>query len=161
MGHDSFEESANTKRNISLKMTVMARQLRKQFDHDLESFGVTRSQWTAIAVVARRPGATQRIIAETLDMSEAAAGRLIDKLCAEGLLERQAKADDKRAWCVSLTPAALPILDQVSGVAARLEEHTFRGFEESELNQLSALLDRLYANINCGSEEAEPQKKRA
>ena len=35
-----------------IKITVMARQLRKQFDHDLEDLGVTRSQWTAIAVVA-------------------------------------------------------------------------------------------------------------
>lgn len=160
MGH-GFDEPTSIKRNISTKMTVMARQLRKQFDHDLESFGVTRSQWTTIAVVARRPGATQRIIAETLDMSEAAAGRLIDKLCAEGLLERQAKADDKRAWCVSLTPAALPILGQVGEIATRLEEHTFRGFEEAELTQLSELLNRLYANISCGSENADPQKKRA
>ena len=132
-------------------MTVIARQMRKQFDHDLEGLGVTRSQWTAIAVVARRPGATQRIIAETLEMSEAAAGRLVDRLCAEGLLERHAKEDDKRAYCVSLTEAALPILDRVGIAAAELEAHSFRGMDESELDQLSALLNRLYENINCQS----------
>ncbi len=132
-------------------MTVIARQLRKQFDQDLEDFGVTRSQWTAIAVVARRPGATQRILAETLDMSEAAAGRLVDRLCADGLLARHPKEDDKRAYCVSLTEAALPILDRVSILATKLENHTFRGMRDDEVAQLSSLLDRLYENINCQS----------
>lgn len=129
-------------------MTVIARQLRKQFDHHLEDLGVTRSQWTAIAVVALRPGATQRIIAERLDMSEASAGRLVDRLCAEGLLERRAKEDDKRAYCVSLTAAARPILNRVGVEATKLEEESFRGMDESELAQLSALLDRLYDNMN-------------
>jgi MarR family transcriptional regulator for hemolysin len=129
-------------------MTVIARQLRKQFDQDLEGLGVTRSQWTAIAVVVRRPGATQRLIAETLDMSEAAAGRLVDRLCADGLLQRQPKEDDKRAYCVSLTKAAQPILDRVGIAAARLEAHTFHGIDDSEVLQLSSLLDRIYGNIN-------------
>ena len=129
-------------------MTVIARQLRKQFDHDLEGFGVTRSQWTAIVVAVSRPGATQRVLAEALDMSEAAAGRLVDRLCAEGLLERHAKEGDKRAYCVSLSEAALPILDKGSALATRLEEHVFRGMDDSEIRQLSSLLDRLYENFN-------------
>jgi MarR family transcriptional regulator for hemolysin len=129
-------------------MTVIARQLRKQFDRDLEGIGVTRSRWTAIVVVVSRPGATQRVLAEALDMSEAAAGRLVDRLCAEGLLERHAKEGDKRAYCISLTETAVPILERGSALAARLEEHAFRGMDDGEIRQLSSLLDRLYDNIN-------------
>ena len=109
---------------------------------------MTRSQWTAIAVVVRRPGATQRILAEALDMSKAAAGRLVDRLCAEGLLQRHAKEGDKRAYCVSVTEAALPILDRVGVLAATLEERTFRGMDDCEVGQLSLLLDQLYEHIN-------------
>ncbi len=122
--------------------------MRKLFDQDLEGLGVTRSQWTAVVIVARRPGATQRIIAEALDMSEAAAGRLIDRLCAEGLLERRAKADDKRAYCVFLTDAAQPILDRLGAMATKQEALAFRGIENSDLNKLKSLLDQIYENIS-------------
>ena len=67
------------------------------FDREVAGLHVTRSQWTMIAVVARSPGATQRTIAEALEMSEASAGRLIDRLCADGLLERHERYDDRRA----------------------------------------------------------------
>jgi MarR family transcriptional regulator, transcriptional regulator for hemolysin len=99
-------------------------------------------------VVARRPGATQRIIAEALDMSEAAAGRLVDRLCAENLLERRPKVDDKRAYCVFLTEAALPILDRLTMLAAKHEDLAFRGIADSELAPLDRLLDRIYQNIS-------------
>ncbi len=122
--------------------------MRKLFDRDLEGWGVTRSQWTAVVVVARQAGATQRTIADALDMSEAAAGRLIDRLCNEGLLERRAKADDKRAYCVFLTDAAQPILERLGVLGAKHEERTFRGLDDSDLKKLSALLGKIYDNIS-------------
>jgi MarR family transcriptional regulator for hemolysin len=144
----AINEETTTQRNISLKVTVIARQMRKLFDRDLEGWGVTRSQWTAVVVVARHAGATQRTIADALDMSEAAAGRLIDRLCTEGLLERRAKADDKRAYCVFLTDAARPILERLSALGLKHEERTFRGIDDSDLEKLSALLDKIYENVS-------------
>ena len=129
-------------------MTVIARQLRKQFDRDLAGIGVTRSQWTAIVVAVSRPGANQRVLAEALDMSEAAAGRLVDRLCAEGLLERHAKEGDKRAYCVSVSEKGTPILERGSALATQLEDNAFRGMDDGEVRQLSSLLDRLYENMN-------------
>jgi MarR family transcriptional regulator for hemolysin len=84
--------------------------MRNNFDRVLAEKNITRSQWGLIAVVARRPGATQRTIAEVLEMSEASAGRLIDRLCADGLLERRERDDDRRARAVYITAAAEPLL---------------------------------------------------
>ena len=78
--------ASDLKRSIGLRLTVLARLLRNRFDREVSSLHVTRAQWTMIAAVARSPGASQRSIAEALEMSEASAGRLIDRLCAEGLL---------------------------------------------------------------------------
>lgn len=125
---------------------MIARQLRKRFDQRIEVVGVTRSQWTVIAVVAALPGATQRTIADALNMSEAAAGRLVDKLCQEGLVERRAKEDDKRARCVFPTEKARPILDQLSVIAAEQEGIFFGGLSDAELIELDRLLGAVYAN---------------
>jgi MarR family transcriptional regulator for hemolysin len=135
------------KRSISLKLTVLTRQMHKRFDQSVASIGVTRSQWTLIAVIARHPAVTQREIAEILEMSEAAAGRLVDRLCADGLLERRPKEDDRRAYCVHLTEAAGAILEKISLVANEYEKVVFAGFRDDDLKRLETYLSMIAANV--------------
>jgi DNA-binding MarR family transcriptional regulator len=129
---------------------VLARLLRNNFDRKVASLNVTRSKWAMIAVVSRHPGAMQRHIAEALEMSEASAGRLIDRLSGEGLLERRARDDDRRARAIFLTPTAEPLVEQLAAIAKASEEQLFKEFSEKELDQLGDFMDRLYANVSRG-----------
>lgn len=126
---------------------MLSRVLRGEFDKQAAKLNVTRSQWTMIATVSRFPGATQRVIAEALEMSEPSAGRLIDKLCTEGLLERRERDDDRRARAVYLTDKARPLLDDLSTIAEVFEEEMFAGFTEEDLDRLGAYLDRIDENV--------------
>ena len=128
-------------------MTVLARLLRNNFDRQVAGLNVTRSKWAMIAVVLRHPGATQRFIAESLEMSEASAGRLIDRLCGEGLLERQERYDDRRARAVYLTKAAEPLIEKLGEIARESEQSVFRNFSSNELETLKTYLDRIYKNV--------------
>jgi len=145
-----LDSDHETKRAIGLRINVLARVLRNNFDREVAGLHVTRSQWAMIAVVATRPGATQRVIAEALEMSEASAGRLIDRLCADGLLERRDRDDDRRARAVYVTEKAGPLLTQLATIARQAEERMFRGFSEDELDRLQDYVDRIYANILKG-----------
>src|SRR4051794_28758461 len=89
------DDDSQLKQQIAIRISVLARLLRSDFDRGLSDMSITRSQWGLIAVVASRPGSSQRMISEVLEMSEASAGRLIDRLCADGLLERRARDDDR------------------------------------------------------------------
>jgi MarR family transcriptional regulator for hemolysin len=144
----TVEPAPNLKREIGLRFTVLARLLRNDFDRQVSGLNVTRSQWSMIAVVARHPGATQRMIAEMLEMSEASAGRLIDRLCTDGLLERRDRDDDRRARAVYLTPAAEPLLTRLAEIGKAAEGRMFSGFSDEELEQFQNFLDRLYANVS-------------
>ena len=141
------ERAGDLKREIGLRLNVLARRLRNRFDRQVSELNVTRSQWTMIVVVARNPGATQRVIAEALEMSEASAGRLIDRLCADGLIERQERYDDRRARAVYLTKKAEPLLAKLAEIARESEVSLFRGFSSEELETLSSYLDRIYKNL--------------
>ncbi|MBM3596044.1 MAG: MarR family transcriptional regulator [Alphaproteobacteria bacterium] len=136
------------KRTISLRISVLARNLRNYFDRQVAALGVTRSQWAMIAVVATNPGATQRMIADALEMSEASAGRLVDRLCSEGLLTRRAREDDRRAKAIYLSDAAEPLLEKLTTVARESEDRMFKGFTEKEIETLHGLLEKVYANLN-------------
>ncbi|TXC72747.1 MarR family transcriptional regulator [Sphingomonas ginsenosidivorax] len=121
--------------------------MHKRFDQSVAAIGITRSQWTLVAVIARRPGVTQREVAEILEISEASVGRSIDRLCSDGMLVRKPKEDDRRAYCIHLTDAADALLDRISTVAEAHEEALFAGFEPDDLARLEGYLDKLAANV--------------
>lgn len=147
MQEDVIGEADDPRRGIALRLTVLARMLRSDFDRHVDDVGLTRSQWSLIAVAARKPGSTQRQISELLEMSEASAGRLVDRLEADGLLERRELEGDRRARAVFLTEAANPLLDRISVVARAREERWFRGLSDHEIDRLSELLEKLYNNM--------------
>jgi MarR family transcriptional regulator for hemolysin len=126
---------------------VVARQLRITFDQSAERSGLTRAQWHLIAAVARHPGATQRLIAEALEVREITAGRLVDRLCDEGYLKREENPNDRRAYCLYLAPAAQPVLDKLDELGKIHEAAIFAGFEAEELEKLDELLDGISRNL--------------
>src|SRR4026207_915184 len=85
------------KKALAMKLTVIARQRRLELAQAAERIGLTRAKWSVVAEANRAPGATQRSIATRLQVTDVTAGRLIDRLCAEGLLERHEKPEDRRA----------------------------------------------------------------
>ncbi|MBU6267329.1 MAG: MarR family transcriptional regulator [Sphingomonadales bacterium] len=149
------ETTHELRRAITIKLTVLARQMRNDFDRRVGGIGLTRSQWALIAVVAGRPGATQRQIAELLEMSEASAGRLVDRLVADGLLVRTDRVDDRRARAVTLTDAAAPLLERMSTFARSREEKFFRGIATEDLARFRDMLDLLHANLGSTPGSAE------
>jgi MarR family transcriptional regulator for hemolysin len=150
------EDAPNLRRDLSLKLHIVARQMRTRFDQSVAELGVTRSQWSVLIVAAHRPGANQRDIARALDMAEAPAGRLIDKLCSEGLLIRKPRTDDKRAYSVWLTDKAQPIVDQLAGIASENEAMAFAGVSDDQLVQLAALLGMMAENVG-GTKDRPPE----
>jgi MarR family transcriptional regulator for hemolysin len=148
-------------RSVALKLSVVARQLRVSFDQSAETCGLTRAQWTVIAVVARNPGATQRTVAEALEVREITAGRLVDRLCEDGYLRRDENPSDRRAYCVHLTPAAEPLLAKLDDLARLHEARIFSGFESEALEKLDSLLDRIARNLSELRTRSEAQRAAA
>ncbi|MCX7282725.1 MAG: MarR family transcriptional regulator [Novosphingobium sp.] len=138
-----------SRRGFALRLGAIVRQMRRDFDRAASALGVTGSQWTLLAVVSSNPGATQRIIAETLDMTEAATGRLIDRMVAEGMLERRPKPDDRRAYCIHPGPRAEPVLERLALLGAEQEERLLAGFTAEERAAFSGLLDRVAGNLQA------------
>jgi MarR family transcriptional regulator for hemolysin len=148
----------NRKRSTALKLMVVARHLRQSFDQSVERSGLTRAKWTLIATVAHKPGATQRMIAEALEVREVTAGRMIDRLCAEGYLKRREHPNDRRAYCVYLTPVAQPVLDTIGELGRIHEAKIFAGFDDDDLEKLNALLDGIAHNLSAARTRYDAKK---
>jgi MarR family transcriptional regulator, transcriptional regulator for hemolysin len=149
----------NRKRSVALKLTVIARQLRHRFDQSAERSGLTRAKWTLIATVARHPGATQAVIADALEVKEITAGRMIDRLCDEGYLHRRENPNDRRAYCVYLTPSAQPLLKKLEELAQVHEKEIFASIGVEDLKKLDGLLDAISRNLSAARNRYREQKK--
>lgn len=145
-------------RAIALKLTVIAGRLRQRFDQTVENDGLTRAKWRVIVAVARSSGTTQRAIAAMLEITEVTAGHLIDRLCADGYLERREHPTDRRAYCIHLTAAARPLLVRLEQVAKIHENEVFAGFTEDDLVRFNELLDGVARNLAACRSRQETRK---
>ena len=74
---------------------------------------------SALALLAHQPGLSIRMLAVGVGLSHAGTVRLVDRLAAEGLIERREHSSDGRTRALHLTPAGMIASDEV--LAARDE----------------------------------------
>jgi MarR family transcriptional regulator, transcriptional regulator for hemolysin len=83
----------------------------------------------------------------TLDLQPISLTRLLDSLCANGLIERRADPEDRRAKRLFLTPAARPLLERLGDLAEELMGTALAGLDQRDskalLTQLSTIKDNL------------------
>ena len=86
--------------------------LRKRFEQNARSSGLTSSQWQVLAYLAQNEGIHQGGLAELLDVEPITLSRIVDKLETLGLIVRHPHPSDRRIWLLRLTTAR-PKLTQV------------------------------------------------
>jgi DNA-binding MarR family transcriptional regulator len=125
----------------------VAQLVRRQADKRAREFGMTRAQWAVMARLQREPGITQSRLAALTDVEPITIGRLVDRLEASGLIERQPDPDDRRIWRLRLTPKAAPILKHVTAFRRELHDEMAQGLDARELDALVASLQRVRGNL--------------
>lgn len=134
-------------RTNGLRISYIARMLRTRFDQRARSMGLTRAQWQTIAVIRWNEGATQREVAEKLEVGSVTAGRLIDRLEQDGWIERRADPADRRANRLSISPKAQPMLERLTALGMDEEARALEGLSADERLLLAGLLDRIIVNL--------------
>lgn len=103
----------NVRREILFELSDVARALRTHFDQRAREHGMTRAQWAVLNRLQRQEGATQTEMAEALEIQPISLMRLVDRLCAQGLVERRAHAHDRRVNLLHLTDGGRDVLERM------------------------------------------------
>ena len=114
------ENMPNTDDYIGVVISDVARLLRTEFDRRVRKLGLTRSQWLVLTRLHRNPGASHSELADMLEVEKPTAGRMIDRLEANGWVERRSEKDDRRVKRVYLTAEAERVHKRIWRVA---EDH--------------------------------------
>lgn len=130
-------------REILFQLTDVARALRTYVDQCVRRHGMTRAQWAVLARLEREPGITQSRLAVLTDVEPITIGRLLDRLEANGLIERRSDPLDRRIWRLSLTPKSAEILQQIAAFRRELHDEMAEGLSPQSLRTLVACLQRM------------------
>src|SRR2546423_8264174 len=104
----------NPRREFAFVLNDVARLLRTYAVQRARRLGITRAQWAVMARLEHAEGLKQSDLAEILDLQPITLTRLVDRLCANGMIERRADPNDRRAKRLHLTPLARPLMDRLT-----------------------------------------------
>ncbi len=139
-------------REIAFTVMDVARMLRTYADQRARQFGISRAQWGVLVRLDRSEGLKQSELADILDLQPISLTRLLDRLAENGLIERRADPNDRRANRLYLTPAARPLLGELAKLGAGMMEEVLEGFDpkanERLLHDLARMKDNLRSAIN-------------
>jgi MarR family transcriptional regulator for hemolysin len=124
--------------NKEFAFTLMdaARLLRTYADQKAAQFGITRAQWVVLSRLDRQEGLKQSEFAEILDLQPISLTRLLDRLCDNGLIERRADPNDRRAKRLYLRPAARPLLEQLNELGEELMTNALVGIARDNVERM-------------------------
>jgi MarR family transcriptional regulator for hemolysin len=130
----------------------VARLLKTYADQRARQYGMTRAQWAVLFRLDRSEGLKQSELAELLDLQPISLTRLLDRLADNGLIERRADPNDRRANRLFLTPAARPLLDRLTALGEDMMATVLQGLDakslERMLRDLGLVKENLRAAIN-------------
>ncbi|HEX3789425.1 MAG TPA: MarR family winged helix-turn-helix transcriptional regulator [Pseudonocardiaceae bacterium] len=114
-----------------------------RFAERITELDLTPPQTGLLRAIATDPGRSQQALAGQLSIPPSRLVVLVDELERRGLIERRRNPDDRRLHAVHLTAAGGELLGRIREVATAHEDTILWALDESEREQLFALLSRV------------------
>jgi MarR family transcriptional regulator for hemolysin len=137
----------NPRREFAFLLNDVARLLRTYANQEARQFGMTRAQWAVLTRLEHAEGLKQGELAELLDLQPITLTRLVDRLCANGLIERRADPNDRRAKRLYLTPAARPLMDRLAELGGKMMETVLQGVDLATIERMIGELSHVRENL--------------
>lgn len=135
--------------DIWVQMKAILRSARQIVNSELASLNMTGAEGDIIFhLLTSSNGLSQEYLAERLDIDKAAISRTVNSLHTKGYIHRERKADDLRAYRVTLTDAAKDIGKKIEHVYKAVYDVSLRGISELELQNFNKLLEEVYKNLS-------------
>lgn len=131
-----------------LARTVSAKRLFEQ--------GLYAGQDKIILALAQENGQTPGALAQKLRVKPPTITKTINRLVAQGFLEKRSSNQDARRTHIFLTPMGEEAIRQIENSLRKVEEQALDGIDREDLKTLRRLLDHIAENLTA--EEKSPDK---
>ncbi len=117
---------------------------RHRLDQRLKPLGLSQAKWITLLKLSRSEGTmTQKELAERLCIEGPTLVKLLDRMAADGWIERRGSDTDRRSKTVHLRRKSRALLQRINAVAAQLSGELLEGIPPAELRSCMEVLARI------------------
>ncbi len=140
-GHALLELDTFLPYRLSVLSNTLSQSIARVYD---KRFGLSVTEWRAMAVLGHRADLSGREVAERTAMDKVAVSRALARLLAKGLIERGVASNDKRRSVLRLSTEGWKVYDQVVPLALEHEQRLLSHLGADEREWLARILDTLW-----------------
>ncbi|WP_251550388.1 MarR family winged helix-turn-helix transcriptional regulator [Neobacillus muris] len=140
--HSSIEEGQLDSR-ISRLVKVANRAIRKEMQDQLNSYGITPAQWSALGIIYKHPGLLASEVQTILLIERSSVTSLINGLVKRELVYREDHPDDGRYKRLYLTENGKELAHQTKHLARLIDEKIGSAYTSEEIQLLKKLLVKM------------------
>jgi DNA-binding MarR family transcriptional regulator len=141
----------------------VARMIRAEMDRNIAAagLGLTPAEGRTLSHAARAGAVRQNVLAERIGVEAMTVSNSLDRLEAQGLIERRTDPEDRRAKLVQVTEAGHAVLGKIQPISVALRAAVSRGVAPDEWEMLIDTLKRARANLIALRGEASKESAAA
>lgn len=133
--------------SIGFRLARLPHLWRSILDRRLAPLGLTQTRWVTLYHIWRLgEGHPQCDLARVIGVEAPSLVRTLGQLEEQGLVERRACDSDRRSKRIFLTPAAMPLLEQIDNVAKEARAEMLAGLSDENIEQLDEWLTVIESN---------------
>ena len=147
-------------RNLGFLIKDVSRLYTRRFEEHANEIGVTLPQCKALVYLARNEGINQVRLAELTDIDPMSLVRILDRMEADGWIERRFDPSDRRAKRLYSKSKAKPILERIWRVGDATRAEALDSLSAQQRNTLIDLLEQLQGNLSKLEPLPEPTARK-
>ena len=124
------------------------KQISEAFGRRLQNTDVTRIQWIALYYIYTNKRISQRALSNLMCVKDSSAGRLIDRMEREGMVNRERSKEDRRTIFLSLTDKGKDLYKEIIPYGLKFNDDLIEGIDEPDLRIYEKVLNKMIENIS-------------
>lgn len=133
-------------------MTRTARSMKRALDAKLVKYNLTATQYIVLMKMWEQDGISITELGERLYFDNPTLTGIVDRMERDGLLQRQRNDEDRRVVNLYLTTKGKGLQPQLERLAEETDTEAWTGFTESQKKQILDHHERIWKNLNDGSD---------
>jgi len=134
-------------RQLGFLLKDTSRRYTRRFEERAQALSLTLPQCRALLHLQNNEGVSQKRLSELTELDPTTLVRILDRMEADGWVQRRFDPADRRAHTLWLTPKSGPVLEHIARLIAETRAETLHGLSNEERAKLIELLERVHANL--------------
>lgn len=141
------------RKSVSLRLAYAARAYRSRIGGDLAGIGLHAGQENVLKALSVADGQSMSQLATTLAVQPPTVTKMVNRLAAQGYVERRSAKGDARQALVFLTNRGRNLLAKVDVVLTAVEREALSGIDDKDRRKLRRLLRHIEENLGAAVDD--------